>query len=311
MTMPAANADVALLPAPSARAVFQHHSRTFSAAAEWLAPRTHDAIAQVYVFCRTVDDLADERADALALDALAEELRGLRAPSPLAAGMLALRAQGVPMEAAAQLVDGCRSDLEVVRIADEAALVRYGYLVAGTVGRITSPLLGATDPRSVPFAIDLGIGMQLSNIARDVGEDAARGRVYLPATWLADACISAEDVLNGGRDDRVAKVVERLLAVADRYYASADRGLQYLPLRPRVAVALASRRYQAIGHLVRSRGEAAVRDRSMLGWAARVRFLVSAPFVALMAGGASAHEPGHEPGLHAPIRDLLGQGVAP
>jgi phytoene synthase len=290
---------------PTPREVFRHHSRTFSAAASWLAPQTHDAIAMVYVFCRTVDDLADDHADGPALDRLARELRGQVPPSPLVEGMLALQAHGVPMEPVAQLVEGCRSDLGTVRVADEAALVRYAYLVAGTVGRITSPLLGVTDPRAVPFSVDLGVGMQLSNIARDVGEDAARGRVYLPATWLAEAGLSAEDVLQGGRDDTVALVVQRLLALADRYYASADLGLRYIPLRARIAVAMASRRYQAIGHLVRSRGAAAVRDRSVLGFLGRTRFLVSAPWVAAW----TPPEAPHDPALHLHLSELLEAGV--
>ena len=265
-----------------AHLVMQTHARTFSAAAAWLAPDTYDAIASVYLFCRTIDDLADEDADDEALAKIQAELRGERPPSDLVRQMLALQPLGVPMDAAVELVEGCRSDLaKTVRMADEADVVRYSYLVAGTVGRIVSPLLGVTDPRAEPFAVDLGIGMQLSNIARDVGEDAERDRVYLPATWLEEAGLTDRDVIDGGRDDEVANVVHRLLDLAERYYASSDAGLGYLPFRGRLAVSLASRRYRGIGRKVRERQSAAVRSRTVLGWMGRMKFLVSAPWVAL------------------------------
>lgn len=302
MTTPAATANA---DAAHARAVFRHHSRTFSAAAAWLAPKTHDAVATVYLFCRTVDDLADDHPDPEALARIAAELREEAPPSPLVAALLALRAHGVPMSAAVQLVEGCRSDLGAVRVPDEAALVRYGYLVAGTVGRLTSPLLGVTDPRATRFAVDLGIAMQLSNIARDVGEDAARDRIYLPATWLAEAGLVEADVLRGGRDEAVAGVVARVVALAERYYDSADHGFPFLPWRARLAVAYAARRYRAIGKLAAARGAEAVRSRSVLSRPAQVRWMVQAPFVALLAGPAD-----HDGALHGPIAGWVDGGVA-
>lgn len=295
--MSSASADAGL---PHAHEVMQRHARTFSAAAAWLAPETYDAIALVYLFCRTVDDLADEDADDDALAAIQAELREERPASPLVAKMLALRAFGVPMDAAVDLVEGCRSDLaDTVRVPDQAAVVRYGYLVAGTVGRIVSPLLGVTDPRAEPFAIDLGIGMQLSNIARDIGEDAERDRVYLPGTWLTEAGLTARDVIDGGRDEDVAVVVQRLLDLAERYYASSDAGLRYLPLRARLAVSLASRRYRGIGRKVRARGASAVRSRTVLGWLERARFLLGAPMVAMW--GRQGTDIVHDDELHSAL----------
>lgn len=289
----------------SHHALFRQHSRTFSAAAAWLAPDTFDEIATVYRFCRTVDDLADDHADPVALSRIAAELRGEAEPGELVGSMLALRSKGVPMDAAVQLVEGCRTDLGLVRLPDERALVRYGYLVAGTVGRLVCPLLGVTDPRAIAFAVDLGIGMQLSNIARDVGEDAARDRVYLPATWLAEAGLSDRDVLLGGQDEAVHGVVGRVLDLAERYYASAELGFAYLPFRARVAVAMAAHRYRAIGRLVRSRGAVAVRDRSVLGPLARLRYLLTAPLVASWSSGGHAHDMA----LHGPIAGFLDGGA--
>lgn len=289
---------------PDPAEVLQRHARTFSAAAALLAPRTYEAVASVYLFCRTVDDLADEpeTADPEALERLSDELRGVRDASPLAARILELAPLGVPTEAAVHLVDGCRTDLGVVRMADPGAVVRYGYLVAGTVGRMVAPLLGARDPRAEPFAVDLGIAMQLSNIARDVGEDAARDRVYLPATWLAEEGLSDGDVLGGTRDEAVAAVVGRLLDLAETYYASSDAGLRWLPPRGRLAVSLASRRYRGIGRRVRARGAAAVRDRTVLGPVSRAAFFVQAPWTALRHGLRRAAP--HDGALHRSLAGL-------
>lgn len=291
--------------AEPARAVLRHHSKTFSAAAALLAPGAHDAAAVVYRFCRVVDDLADDHPDPVALERVDRELRGLEPPGEIVGPLLALT-PAVPLDAARQLVEGCRTDLGVVRLADQDALVRYGYLVAGTVGRLVCPLLGVTDRRAIRFAVDLGVAMQLSNIARDVGEDAGRGRIYLPATWLREAGLSDEDVLNGGRDEVVAGVVARTLDLAERYYASAELGFRWLPWRARLAVALAARRYRGIGRAVRARGAEAIRHRTVLGPLARLGYLLSAPWVALRAG-AHPDRP-HDQGLHVPLGAWMSEG---
>ena len=253
----------------------------FSAAAAWLARSTYNDIASVYLFCRTVDDLADETGDGEALDRLAGELRGRLEPRWLTGRMIDLRAKGVDLDAAVELIEGCRWDTRApVRVADRKALLRYAYLVAGTVGRMVAPLLGASDPRAMPHAVGLGMAMQLTNIARDVGEDAVRGRVYLPATWLSDEGIDAGTVLRGDRDEAVARVVERLLQEAEVHYRRADGGLRYLPLRGRLAVALASRRYRAIGRKVGRLGVRAVRQRTVLTVWQTAAWAMCAPWTA-------------------------------
>lgn len=288
----------------------QHHARTFSAAAALLAPAARDEIAAVYTFCRTIDDLADDHADDDGLARIADELAGRLEPGPLSNTILALAPRGVPVDAAEHLVQGVRSDLAEVRLADPDALVRYGYLVAGTVGRLVCPLLGVHDPHAIPFAVDLGVAMQLSNIARDVGEDAGKGRVYLPAAWLAEAGLGAADVLALADDSasvdvraRIAQVVSRVVDLADRYYASADAGFRYLPLRARVAVALAARRYRGIGHRVRRLGAPALTVRTVLPPWSRLGWFAAAPWIALFAPLSA--EPTHDASLHEPLRAWL------
>lgn len=288
--------------AESPRAVIARHAATFSAASLFLPAASRDDIAVLYKFCRTIDDLADEQADPAALRRVLAELRSERQPSPISAPMLALGERGAPLQAAIQLVEGCLSDIGSVQLETERDLVRYGYAVAGTVGRLCCPLIGVTEPAAIRFAIDLGVAMQLSNIARDVGEDAKRDRVYLPRQWLIEEGCSPEDVKMGRSSGRVVRVVARTLALAERYYASAELGLRYIPLRPRLAVALAARRYRGIGRAVLARGEPALADRTLLGPLSRARYLLQAPLVALAAG--LAREVEHDPSGHTHLDGL-------
>lgn len=297
----------ASIPPAEARAVLERHAATFSAAARWLGPATRDEIALLYTFCRRIDDLADEQGDADALERVSLELEGHAPPSPLVSALLGLAEKGVPLDAARELVRGVRSDLGPVRIATPEALVRYAWQVAGTVGEMCCPLLGAA-PCARPFALDLGIAMQLSNIARDVGEDARRDRVYLPASWLMEHGVHPDEIVAGRADEAVAAVVARVVALAERYYTSADAGLFWLPWRPRLAVALAARRYRAIGRKAARRGVAALQDRTALGAVAGTSWLLTAPWVALWQG-LRGRRP-HEAELHAPLGDAGGRSWA-
>lgn len=226
-------------------------SKTF-AFAGWFLPsdRRADA-ALLYTFCRYVDDLADDSADSVAarsaLARVQDELSGAE-PRPLVAALLAMfTRRGVKPTYAVELVNGVLSDLDGVAVADDAELLRYCYRVASTVGLMMCGVLGVSDPAALPHAIDLGLAMQLTNICRDVREDAGNGRVYLPASRLAAAGFSGgpSDLL--GAREPVRRVVADLLALAERYYQSGDDGMRAIPARTRFAIVIASRVYRAIG----------------------------------------------------------------
>lgn len=281
----------------ASRAILDRHARTFRLASWFLPAATRDDAAVVYALCRTLDDLADETSDRASLDAIRGEIAGAADPRPLVAEFLAVAPHGVA--AALDLLDGVVGDLDPVRIADEPALVRYGYRVAGTVGLMMAPLLGASGPAARAHAIDLGIGMQLTNIARDVDEDARRGRVYLPADWLAEQGVSPEQIVAGRRDRAVARVVARVVARADDYYRSGEIGLAWLPWRTRVAILVASRAYRAIGWRVVRRGEAALRERTVVSLPRKILAAVTGTR-ALFARMA-----GHDDRLHSALIGVL------
>ena len=254
----------------SARAVLHRHGRTFAFASRVLDRRHAERAATLYAFCRHVDDLADEARDVddarRALAALRDALQAGVADDPTVRAFLALRRDtALPIAPALALVDGVTSDLGLVRLDSEASLVRYAWQVAGTVGVMMCAVLDVHDPRARPFAIDLGIAMQLTNIARDVGADAALGRRYLPAAWvgpLEPAAIAAPDAAT----QRVlADGTRRALALAERYYRSGEAGLGFLPWRARLAILAAARMYRAIGARIAAAGYRSWDRRAALG----------------------------------------------
>lgn len=235
------------------RQVLVRKARSFSLATAFLPPATQDAVAVVYGFCRLADDLADEVRPASAarrrLDLLEAELLGFAPARPVVAGfrMLAER-EGVPLSAARTLLRGVRLDVDDVELADDVALLRYCYRVAATVGLMMNPLLGVRDPAGEAAAVNLGLAMQLTNIVRDVAEDAANGRVYLPASRLAAHGTTPAAVRDGTAPRHAVRAVaHELLAMADTLYRNADQGLAYIPLRARFGITAASRLYASIG----------------------------------------------------------------
>ncbi len=237
----------------SAIDVLARHGRTFHLASYLLPRDRRQDAAVLYAFCRNVDDLADEAPDRdaahAAISDVLRELRGEDAPRDWVASFLDVaQRRHIGLEPAIDLCEAVLGDLELVRVANDTELFRYGYGVAGTVGLLMCGVLGVDDPAAYARAVDLGIAMQITNICRDVKEDAERGRVYLPADRLRAAGVDPEALVAGKADPRaVASVVADLVAVADQFYQSGDQGLRAIPMPARAAILVASRVYRAIG----------------------------------------------------------------
>ena len=254
----------------SARAVLRRHGRTFHFASHLLGPIHAERAATLYAFCRHVDNLADDASDTqsarIALAGVSYALRTGRAQDPWTGAMLSLQAStGMKMAPALELLAGVSSDLDPVRVPDQAALIRYAYQVAGTVGSMMCAALDVHDPRAQPFAIDLGIAMQLTNIARDVGEDARMGRRYLPSSWIGDVPAHAIVAPSATLQRTLRAATRRLLAHADRYYASGESGMGFLPARARLAILAAARMYRAIGARIAANGYRSWDQRAVVG----------------------------------------------
>ena len=141
----------------------------------------------------------------------------------------------------------------------------YCYHVAGVVGVMMAMLMGVRDRAVLDRACDLGIALQLTNIARDIVPDHAVGRVYLPSDWLAEVGLTRDTMADPANRDKLYRVAERLLNTAEPYYRSARAGLAHLPFRSAWAVAAAANVYGAIGGEIRKHGTAAWDQRAGTG----------------------------------------------
>ena len=257
---------------PAPKQVLARHGKSFYWASKFLGVELADRAARLYQFCRYVDDLADgdlpDRQESL------EDIRARLAGKELAAGaeieaFIALaNSNNIPLSAASELLDGMLSDQNPTAVADEAELLRYCHAVAGTVGLMMCRVLNCEEPRADSFAIDLGVAMQLTNISRDVLEDAKMGRRYLPASW---ANFTPAQIAKAGLEDedtdcreQVAHGVARLLDLSEQYYASALLGIRLLPFRSRLSIAIALRVYRQIGWVLRRRNLAWWQGRVMV-----------------------------------------------
>ena len=295
------------------RVVMATKARTFHLASRLLPREVQDDAALVYAFCRTVDDAADEAEStavaAQALDRLEAELVGDLPPRPLLREFrdLAVRLD-LPLASARELIRGVRSDLGAVRVADDAELIRYCYRVASTVGLMMCAVLRVRTRDALPHAVDLGVAMQLTNIARDVAEDAARGRVYLPTVRLQRRGVDPAALIAGTADrGGIAQVVAEVLDLADEYYRSADSGMRDIPWRPRQAILVASRTYRAIGVRLRRHSCDALAGRTTVPFPEKVFWGTWALLGGLRPQilGLGARSP-HNPTLHQALLGLPG-----
>jgi len=231
---------------PSATTVIRRNSRSFSLAVRFLPSDLHQSITSLYAWCRTVDDTvdrADDTSQAMEqLDLLESDLtrmqNGLAPVHPASRWIQPLVSeQRIQARHASELIEGMRMDLRKDPIHSNQQLDRYCYHVAGTVGLMITSLMGVRDVRAKRHAISLGIAMQLTNIARDVREDALLGRSYLPQI-TNPMTADPRDVQSAVRD---------LLKTAEIHYDAAISGLHYLPRRCQTAVYLALCLYRAIG----------------------------------------------------------------
>ena len=206
----------------------------------FLPPERRRAITALYAFCREVDDVVDECRDPhlahTKLNWWRAELAATYAgrPSHPVTQSLAQAAQTyhLPQELLAEIIDGMEMDLSQVRYPDFRSLHLYCYRVASVVGLLAAEIFGYTDRRTLKYAHDLGLAFQLTNIVRDVGEDARRGRIYLPADELARFGVPAEDILHGRYSDAFRHLMEFQIARAERQY---EQALAQLPAQDRSA----------------------------------------------------------------------------
>jgi 15-cis-phytoene synthase len=265
------------------RELLRGGSRTFFAASLVLPRAVSGPAISLYAFCRLADDAVDldrGRMDAvMQLRArLARAYMGQPLASPADRAFADVVARfSIPRELPEALLEGLKWDVEGRRYETLDDLLDYAVRVAGAVGAMMSLLMRRRDPDVVARACDLGIAMQLTNIARDVGEDARAGRLYLPMSWMREAGLNPVAWLADPRfDARVGEVVGRLLAIADNFYHRSVPGVGALPPSCRPGIHAARLIYAEIGREVKTGGCDSVSRRAVVSASRKIRLLADA-----------------------------------
>ncbi len=239
-------------------------SKSFAAAALLLPKRMRAPASAFYAFCRIADDLVDFSDDpGAAVTELAARLDRIYAQQPdgdpvdRAFARVVARYE-IPRVVVDALIEGFAWDAESRSYETLEDVLAYCARVASAVGVVMTLFMGPRDRRTLARACDLGVAMQLTNICRDVAEDAGRGRLYLPAEWLRERGIDPSHFVTNLReyagDAQVADIIEGMLREADVCYRRADVGITMLPRDSRPAIRAASSIYADIGRAVRAQG---------------------------------------------------------
>ena len=230
----------------------QQNSRSFYLASQLLTPPQRRAVRALYAFCRTTDDIVDQPSGGDVTNQLRQWREHALSNHPPHDDLIALawadaRARyHIPRRYAEQLIDGVARDLHQTRYDSFDDLATYCYSVASTVGLMSMHIIGFVSHEAIPYAIKLGVALQLTNILRDVGEDWRRGRFYLPTDELAEFGLNEADVAEGVVDERWRAFMRFQIERTRRLYDESWAGIALLAPQGRLAIAAAAGFYRAI-----------------------------------------------------------------
>ena len=279
------------------RRLLSHGSKSFYIASHFLPRALRESASGLYAFCRIADDLVDLGDDPRqALVTLHQRLDQIYDGRPDNHPIDRVLSQIVidhklPRGLLDALLEGFEWDTEGRDYHTLAEVCDYGARVAGTVGVMMAVLMGVKDHATLARAADLGVAMQLTNICRDVGEDARAGRLYLPRDLMREAGMDPEAFLcNPVPSPQLIQVLQKLLAEAERRYQLADEGIRQLPRSCRPGILAARRLYAEIGHTVVNNNYDSISQRAVVSRARKLQILIG-----LIRGPAAAPEYMHEP----------------
>ena len=296
-----------------AKLILKNNGKSFFWASKFLPSLYVDRAAELYKFCRILDDIADS-GEKTSLDNLQNFYNQFKKNDIASFNKLNNHSLNCPeyltlnsKKAVLNLLDGLIFDQKTVLIQEESDLICYSYQVAGTVGVMMCDALQCHNEKAKLFAIDLGIAMQLTNIARDVLEDAKMGRRYLPGSWVNQA--SPEEIVLASKNNNYVKnniisiAVERLLTLAEQYYLSGSQGFIYLPIKTRFAIAIASSVYREIGIQLKRKKYNWYEGRQVTTMGTKLKVSVKNLFLELAS--ISKQEVDHNTHLHQYLKDIL------
>ena len=234
--------------------------------ASFFLPKSYKKNAgTLYSICRYFDDIADKHSEDKTnyLKKSIEEIKNNKKNKV----NIFLQKNNINNSIFIDLMEGLILDQKKTRIQNKKELIKYSYYVAGTVGLMMSKIIGVEDRRAAKSAIDLGIGMQLTNIARDVFEDSKMERIYLPADWIPD--ISLKSLNNphesgSQNDEKISNAIHKVISLSEKFYKNGFAGLKYIPFSSRLGIFIAANIYKGIGIKIKSNKKKYLRERVYL-----------------------------------------------
>jgi len=283
------------------RRLMRGGSKTFFAASLLLPARVRAPATALYAYCRRADDAIDLGTDPHAeMESLQSRLDAIYDGRPGSddadrALCQVVHRFAIPRELLDGLLEGFLWDAQGRTYETLSDVQDYGARVAGTVGAMMSLVMGARSSTALARACELGVAMQLTNIARDVGEDARNGRLYLPRQWLREEGVDVQAWLRAPVfNPAIARCTQRLLEAADGLYRRAEHGVPQLPLDCRPAIQAARLVYAEIGHELERQGLDSINRRAVVSGRRKVALIA-------VATGAAFLPPHHDLGDPAPL----------
>ena len=219
----------------------------------------------LYSICRYFDDIADNN-NQNKTEYLENTIRDIKKNKSNKINIF-LQKNKIDNRIFVDLIEGLILDQKEITIQSKEELINYSYHVAGTVGLMMSKIIGVKDKKALRSAIDLGIGMQLTNIARDVFEDAQMKRIYLPATWIPKITLTDLNNINNKNSEEdkiISSAIHKIINLSETFYKNGFAGLKYIPFSSRLGIFIAANIYKGIGVKIKSNKKKYLRERVYL-----------------------------------------------
>jgi 15-cis-phytoene synthase len=290
--------------------ILSKKGKTFFWAKFFLSKKHARRAIRLYRFCRYIDDIGDDSKDKQIAEKMLEQViqqikTGVSAHPIIQDAILLFIEFKIDKTIPILLIEGVVSDLKSVRFNTEAELMIYCYKVAGTVGLMMCKLLDVTDNRALLHAIDLGIAMQITNICRDVKEDAYLNRRYLPASIIGDIEPGLLIHPDPKIQQNITSAIAKLLNIANQYYESSKSGLCFLPIRARMCVIVASALYRYIGEILKEKNYSYWTFRSSVSNRKKLSLSLMVLVKALTDSDFYKYSSTHQTDLHQHIKEHI------
>ena len=240
----------------------KREGKSFYWASFFLPKNSKKKAGILYSICRYFDDIADKYSEDQT-DYLKDTIEEIKKNKNNKVNIF-LQKSKINNSIFIDLIEGFILDQQKIRIQNKEELIKYSYHVAGTVGLMMSKIIGAKHKKAARSAIDLGIGMQLTNIARDVYEDSKMKRIYLPADWIPNISLNNLYKFSSEKDKKISNAINKVISLSEKFYKNGFAGLKYIPISSRLGIFIAANVYRGIGVKIKSKKNKYMRERVYL-----------------------------------------------